>query len=681
VIRYRGRRYGVREVARRARRMRPTVLLHFARDVARGPLRRVDLRSWPIRYGPAALPRVLGFPSRARMLQHLRDEAVAIWPVPPSRRAALADALRASQDGVDGEAKERAEAALAHEVDLLGSGKVELGAEVDWLADFKTGHRWPNQWFREIDYVNWDRPSDVKVPWELSRGQPLVDLARGAVLFGDRRYVDEIQSLIRSWWAANPVGWSVNWSCTMDVAIRATAWTWILSVLADQLDDDFCCELLASLYQHGLFIADNLERSDVNGNHYLSDAVGLVAVGALFRGTSTGEKWLGAGRTILVDEMPRQVYVDGVDHEMSVPYQRLVTELFLVGFLLARAAGRDAPRECWTLLERMGEFIAAYTRPDGSVPVWGDADDGRLLRFGASDVNDHRHLLSTLAVLTGREDLRTAAGGLHEDTLWLLGPESGVGFSRVQPQVDKGSVRVFREGGFAVLRDGDRSHVFFDAGPVGLRGRGGHGHNDALAFELWADGGPLIIDAGAYVYTADPAARNAFRSTAMHNSPMLADVEMAEVGDDRHLWTIADEARAALDDAGEHDGRFFAAGRHHGYFRVAPGALVVRRVELSDAGLDVVDDVPVLDRPWSVTFILHPAVDAAVAEAAPGVRATLTRDRAAWVVDADGDDVNIAVVSSRRSPSYGVVEPTLAVRIGWRGGRLATSIRRGGDGW
>ena len=242
------------------------------------------------------------------------------------------------------------------------------------------------------------------------------------------------------------------------------------------------------------------------------------------------------------------------------------------------------------------------------------------------------------------------------------------------------TVRLFREAGFAVLRDGDRSHVFFDAGPVGLRGRGGHGHNDALAFELWADGGPLIIDAGAYVYTADPAARNAFRSTAMHNSPMLAGVEMAEVGDDRHLWTIADEARAALDDAGEEDGRFFAAGRHHGYFRVAPGALVVRRIELSDVGLDVDDDVPVLDRPWSVTFILHPAVDAAVAEAAQGVRATLTRDTAAWVVDADGDDVNIAVVSSRRSPSYGVVEPTLAVRIGWRGGRLATSIRRGGDG-
>ena len=279
MIRYRGRRYGVREVARRVRRMRPTVLLHFARDVARGPLRRVDLRSWPIRYGPAALPRVLGFSSRARMLQHLREEAVAIWPVPPSRRAVLADALRASQDGIDGEAKERAEAALAHEVELLGSGKVELGAEIDWLADFKTGHRWPNQWFREIDYVNWDRPSDVKVPWELSRGQPLIDLARGAVLFGDRRYVDEIQSLIRSWWAANPVGWSVNWSCTMDVAIRATAWTWVLSLLADQLDDDFCCELLASLYQHGLFIADNLERSDVNGNHYLSDAVGLVRPG------------------------------------------------------------------------------------------------------------------------------------------------------------------------------------------------------------------------------------------------------------------------------------------------------------------------------------------------------------------------------------------------------------------
>ena len=31
-------------------------------------------------------------------------------------------------------------------------------------------------------------------------------------------------------------------------------------------------------------------------------------------------------------------------------------------------------------------------------------------------------------------------------------------------------------------------HVLIDAGPVGMAGRGGHGHNDCLAFDAMLDG-------------------------------------------------------------------------------------------------------------------------------------------------------------------------------------------------
>ena len=38
---------------------------------------------------------------------------------------------------------ERAEEIVAHRFDLLGSGPTELGPEIDWAQDFKTGRRWP----------------------------------------------------------------------------------------------------------------------------------------------------------------------------------------------------------------------------------------------------------------------------------------------------------------------------------------------------------------------------------------------------------------------------------------------------------------------------------------------------------------------------------------------------------
>src|SRR4029453_4549425 len=64
--------------------------------------------------------------------------------------------------------------ALAHRVKLLGPEPVELGAEIDWSRDFKSGVTWPRRYMRDIELVAPDAGSDVKVPWELSRLQWLM---------------------------------------------------------------------------------------------------------------------------------------------------------------------------------------------------------------------------------------------------------------------------------------------------------------------------------------------------------------------------------------------------------------------------------------------------------------------------------------------------------------------------
>jgi len=81
-----------------------------------------------------------------------------------------------------------------------------------------------------------------------------------------------------------------------------------------------------------------------------------------------------------------------------------------------------------------------------------------------------------------------------------------------------------------------------DAGEVGMGGIGGHGHNDVLSFDLWAAGAPLLVDSGTYTYTADPAARQAMRSTAAHNALRIAGQETSRLAGDRWLWQIANDA-------------------------------------------------------------------------------------------------------------------------------------------
>ena len=78
-----------------------------------------------------------------------------------------------------------AEAALAHRVELLGSGPIELGHAIDWQKDHKTNLSWPAEYFRSIDIMNPERPSDVKFPWELSRMQWLIPAGQAYLLTGE----------------------------------------------------------------------------------------------------------------------------------------------------------------------------------------------------------------------------------------------------------------------------------------------------------------------------------------------------------------------------------------------------------------------------------------------------------------------------------------------------------------
>ena len=461
---------------------------------------------------------------------------------------------------------EAAEAVLAHEFDLLGSGRVGLGTPLPWHEDFKTGRRWPLRYACDIDYNELDRPSDVKVPWELSRCQHFTLLGQAYWLTGDERFAGEYVSEILDWTERNPLGYGVNWACTMDIALRAISWLWGFYYLAGSAacrSAPFRSTLLRALYLHGEFVAANLERSDVNGNHYLTDGVGLVFLGSAFRRTPSGRRWLALGKAIVFAEIETQVTEDGVDFEMSTAYHRLVLEAFLSAFVLLRLAGEAIPSPAWTRLQRMHEFVAAYTKPDGSVPLIGDADDGRIQKLGLQAIGDHRYLLSTAAVLFGRLDFKQAAGRFWEESFWLLGPDAVQAYASLAPPDTGPASTAFRAGGFYVMRS-PRAHLIVDCGEVGFRGRGGHGHNDTLSFELFLGGMNVVTDCGAYAYTGSREWRNRFRSTAFHNTLQIDGEELNRFIDADELWRLRYDAAP---------GRIeWRPGLHADYFRGSHGA-------------------------------------------------------------------------------------------------------------
>ena len=531
---------------------------------ASGALERVRGPRRARKFDTAALCRATDATSRDELWDRLR---AAPYPAVTS-----ADAAAAIGDG------ERilaaAEDALARRVDLLGSGPHTLGRPIDWHTDFKTGHSWPVAPSRGLDYADLAHPSDVKVPWELSRLQWLLPAGQAYLLTGDERYATAVREVIEEWLDANPYGYGPNWCVAMEAALRIVSWTWLFHALGGSdawSDARFRSRFLVGLYLHGDFVERNIERSDVNGNHYTADATGLTFAGLFFGTGAAPTRWATRGWQILLDELPKQFTPDGVDFEASVPYHRLVTELFALPALYRQQLGLGVPDWYAERLRAAGAYATAYTRSDGTSPLWGDGDDARVLPLGGGTLGDHRYLPGLVG---------TAFGGPTTEVAWIRGSESAADLAGAGPLGTTG----FVPAGFYVIRGG-ADHLFIDSGPVGLAGRGGHGHNDALSFELALDGVTLVTDSGTYIYTADPAARNAFRSTAYHSTPQVDGEELNRFLPDE-LWTLRDDARPSVDEWEPYGRRPRLRARHGGYLRL-PAPVLVRRSFALDLDLHI----------------------------------------------------------------------------------------------
>ncbi len=560
----------------------------------------------------------------------------------------------------------RAQRVLAREVDLLGSGPEELGQPIDWCQDFKTGIRWPMAPSRRLPVNRLKESCDIKVPWDLSRLQWLLPAGQAYVLTGDDAYADFAHDIVEEWFIGNPICKGPNWICPMDVALRAVSMLWLFHAChrADTWKEPgFLEQLVKSLYLHGRFVVANLEWADVNGNHLTADLAGLQLIGISLGGAGGAKKWIDLSWRLLTEEFPRQVPDDGVTFEASVPYHRLIAELFLLPAVARRAAGLPVPQDYWQRLTAMAGFTAAYTGPDGRVPIWGDADDGRALPLGNQDINDHRYLLDLIGAATTPSRAETG------EAIWWLGTGG-----KKPPAAANPVSQAFEVSGVHVMRGG-ADHVFVDAGPVGMAGRGGHGHNDCLSFEACLMGRRLIVDPGAYVYTADWQARNRFRATAAHNTPEVDGQEINRMPRPEWLWVLTDDAKPEVrhwSTSGDVD---LLVAAHSGYRRLKSPVTPVRGVmlEKSTHRLFVADGFEGTgEHAVRTRFTFAP--DVRVAAARPGVWRLDPAEGPAFLMVVAGGDWQASEEDGEFSPSYGVKVPTRVIAFSRQGPLLPLAL-------
>ena len=292
---------------------------------------------------------------------------------------------------------------------------------VNWHIDFKSGFCYTAKNWYKNQPVGVFKGADVKVPWELSRMQQLPRIAVFSLICPDKKndIIREFKNEVLDFCMANPVRMGINWTCTMDAAIRASNMLIAFDILhkiddLSILDSEFINFFINFIYEHGDFIIHNLEWENGRcGNHYLSDICGLLFISAYIERNETTDAWLAFSIQELIYCMDNQFSEDGTNFEGSTSYHRLSGEFMIYSTALVygllntdkkyglyeynykkikrllplykqkfKPGSYNFYMESYLLkLFNSGLFTKDITKPNGNITQIGDNDSGRFFKF------------------------------------------------------------------------------------------------------------------------------------------------------------------------------------------------------------------------------------------------------------------------------------------------------------
>jgi hypothetical protein len=466
---------------------------------------------------------------------------------------------------------ERANRTIAGSFDLLGFEDLRFGEPIDWHFEPVENKRSPLIHWSLFEELNADLSGDKKIVWELNRHQHFVQLGQAYWFTNNERYARTLVAHLESWMDQNPPKLGVNWVSSLEIAFRSISWLWAFHFLKGSraLTSQVFLRALKFLYLNARHLETYLSTYSSPNTHLTGEALGLFYLGTLLPEFRESRRWRATGREILLKWLPLQVNPDGVYFEQSSYYHRYTTDFYTHFLILSELNGEALPAEVRSKLQGLMDHLMYITRPDGTSPLIGDDDGGRLsILERDSAANDFRPSLSTGAVLFDRKDYKFVAGEVAPETLWLLGPDGLGKFDSIQAREPASKSIGFSSAGYYVMRDSwtlETNYLLFDCGPHGTANCG-HAHADTLSFELAAKGRTLLIDSGTYKYTGSKEIRDWFRGSTGHNS-LTIDGQSSSMPKGPFSWkTIARSECLNWISQNRFD---FVKGKHDGYMRLS----------------------------------------------------------------------------------------------------------------
>lgn len=296
----------------------------------------------------------------------------------------------------------------------------------------------------------------------------------------DARYLEAVKAYISCWIAHNPQsaggpGWDAY-----AVSLRLVNWLGCYTALREELEKDatFVQSVVGSMYEQYAFLANRLEK-DLLGNHYFEDLKTLVICSVFFH----DDKMFWPALRELKKQCQEQIFLDGMHFELSPMYHKIILEDVLRVAVVLKDAGRSDP-ELEGYLQPM--LDVAYSLEEGleRIPLFNDCGNN---------------------VAKSLQALMDAAFN-H----FGLVPQ-------YKPRLPDSGYYIFKQGQWKLI---------VDAGQPGPPYIPGHAHCDAMSFELFRAGKPVLVNCGTYAYQC--ADRLVYKNTAAHNTVMRKGIEQSQ---------------------------------------------------------------------------------------------------------------------------------------------------------
>lgn len=363
---------------------------------------------------------------------------------------------------------------------------------------------------------------DIKTTWEPSRFDWLTDLARAYRLTGDGQYLDQINLLLNSWCASNPLNIGPNWKCGQEASFRV-----MKLITTAQLLNQFerpTKQLSKLVHQHLKRIFPNINYAIAQDNNHATSEAATLYIGSSWL-LKYGDKsttdlsilnmWKINGRKILEERVMKLVEADGSFSQQSINYHRVVMDTISWAISCMKVLGeQDFNSEVNKRLEALGLWLYQFVQNDsGAVPNMGANDGAMIENLHNCDYRDFRPSLQLyFSLLKGH--CIFPQGDYNEPAFWRLGNSYN---QLEQKNIEKPNALLLDKQ-YAILRNKDID-IYIKVPNGEFRPM-----NNPFHLDLWYKGKNIAIGSGSYSYNAGIKTKQ-YKSIASANTVHFDNTE------------------------------------------------------------------------------------------------------------------------------------------------------------